>query len=1125
MPCCLPAVANHLRLISGMMRAGLVPVFAGSLFAMMFHGVHSDLRAADPFQDKVLPFLKTYCIQCHNEKTKSGELDLTRFNSSAKVAEEFRQWEHVVTFIKKQEMPPAKAKQPSADGRAEALAALEQTILTEARKQAGDPGVVPPRRLSNAEYDHTIHDLTGVDVRPAKTFPVDPASGEGFNNTGEALTMSPSLFKKYYAAAELVADHALISSSGVGFAPHPVVTFADRQKFYEQAIIRFYEQHTVDYEKCFTALWLYRHRPAARKEVTVEAWATEAGLSPKYLRSLWNTLQGDSPDNFLILWLRQRWNALPAPTNPMTPAVTAELQTTVRTLASDIRQLSLKVCPPETEAIVSNAGNAPIDHLARRRRTAESRDTFDTAGTSRQLQTVTFKNITDKDTIKLVIQLADVAGKKADGLVILSGILRTNDQTTDGKRKWSLRELLLERTPDVAASLKFGAHPSGGKLDADAFALKAPATLELTLPAKAFSFKTKGTVALTADCRLDAATPGFTMIHVLDRKPAADELGLPMIDAKHPAAASVAASGETFCHLFPNRFFYVDSTRGLSAGFHLIEGFFRDDQPLCRSVLSAPERKELDRLWDELYFCTGIWEKMIRGFVFFERSERNFLKHVDFDGFREEDPELTKDETLARFKEVYLKRSGVKATGDELAKHPISIFFEDVRGGIRRRAETLKRLEPMCLKDLLVFAEKAYRRPLTQAEQQKIEKFFGDVCQDKEQGVEAAMRASIVRILVSPHFCMHFVATPSGDSVASLPDLALASRLSYFIWSGPPDAELLALAKTGKLKDAAVIRGQVRRMLKDPKVSRFAEEFFGQWLGYRDFPTQEAVNRQAFPAFDDALKQAMFEEPTRLITHLIQQDRPITELLNSDTTFVNKKLASHYGLPFRGSADEWEAVNGLHQQGRGGVLGMAVFLTKNSQPQRTSPVKRGFWVVHKLLGEHIPPPPPDVAVLPAKETDTNGKTIRELMKLHVDDMKCARCHVRFDPVGLAMEGFDPIGRSRAKDLAGRKIDNAVSLPTGKEVRGVAEFGDYLATHRKQDFTKTLCQKFLGYALGRSLQLPDQPLLDKMQADLAATDDKLSTLFELVATSPQFRNQRCKDFTPAKFKTEPLSGEK
>lgn len=923
--------------------------------------VAAPARAADPLTDTIRPFLDTYCVSCHNAKKASGELDLTRLTM---IGDDFRQWEHVVSFVRKEEMPPPKAKQPTAALRAEVLAALDKALLAEARKLAGDPGVVPPRRLTNAEFDNTVRDITGVDIRPAASFPVDPASGEGFNNTGEALTMSPSLFKKYFAAGEYVADHALLTSAGLRFAPHPVITFADRQKFYESAILAFYDRHGVDYEKYLAALWDYKQKPTG----TVEAWASGQKLSPKYSRQLWDALERKGDDAFFFAWLRKRWDDVKSRDH-------------LRALAADIAKLARELGPKENPAIVANAGNGPVEHLARRRDTAAARGTFSPAGLA-----------------KLSVKVGD---------------------------------------------------------------LPSPPTPEL------------------------------------------------------------AASGAAFCALFPNRFVYIDSTRGLSAGFHLIEGFFRDDRPLCRLVLSDAEKRELDGLWRELYFVTGIWEKMLRGFVFFERSERNFLKHRDFDDFKEEDPELTNDDTLARFQVVYLKRSNVKATGDELAKHPITVFFTEVRNGLKQHAETRSRAEAIYLNDVLAFAERAYRRPLTDGEKSKLSAFYTVVCSDKDHGVEAAVRASVVRVIVSPHFAMHFAPAPAGESVAPLPDMALASRLSYFIWAGPPDLELRELAKAGKLCDEAVLRSQVKRMLRDPRVSRFAQEFFGQWLGYRDFLTQEAVNRQAFPAFDDALKRAMFEEPTRLIADLIQNDRPITDLLDGDATFVNKKLAAHYGLPVFG--DDWQRVTGLHAKGRGGVLGMAVFLTKNSQPQRTSPVKRGFWVVHKLLGEHIPPPPPDVAVLPAKETDTGGKTIRELLKLHVEDAKCAACHQRFDPVGLAMEGFDPIGRTRLKDLAGRAIDNAVSLPSGKEVRGVPEFGKFLARDRRADFAKTLSQRFLGYALGRSLQLSDRPLLDKMKAELAANDYKLSTLFDLVATSPQFRNQRCKDFTPSKYKADPTPG--
>ncbi len=943
-------------------------------------------RADDAFREQVVPFVKQYCVKCHNEETSEGELNLTRYTSVEMLGEDFRQWEHVITFLAKQEMPPAEAKQPSAELRDEIVTTLERLMVQEAGKLAGDPGVVLPRRLSNTEYDLTVRDLTGIDIRPASSFPVDPASGEGFNNTGEALTMSPSLFKKYYAAAQQVADHLLLKPSGFEFAPYPVVTYADQKKFYERAIIHLYEQHDVQYEDYLTAAWSFRNRSPELRAKTIAQWAAEHGLSSKYLSRLWKTLNAQDDDKFFLAWLRERWRALPSSEKA------SEASKQIKALADDIRRLSAGLCPQETAAIVSNAGNPPIVHTDRRRKTASERDTFN------------------------------------EGLIA--------DNQIHG---------------DLQALLK--------------------------------------------------------------------QCGLPPVESEASTVAALRKSGQTFCSLFPNRFVYVDDTRGLSAGFHLIEGFFRDDQPLCKLVLNDRQNQELDRLWDELYFSTGISEKLLRGFVFFERSERNFMKHADFDAIKEEDPQLVEDAAIVRFRDVYLERSNVQATGEELEQHPIYVFFESIRSGLKKRAAQLTEAEPIYLRQIEEFARRAYRRPLTDRELDQLRTFYHQTCRQREFGVEQAVRASVVRLLVSPHFCYRVTLPPDGDSVRPLPDLALASRLSYFLWSSMPDDELLALAEAGQLQDQATLQVQMRRMLQDPKVSAFTIEFFGQWLVYRDFLQQESVNREVFRDFDDALKQAMFEEPTRVITNLIQNDRPVTELLSSDTTFVNQRLAKHYGVAFNGSNDEWTRVDGMRQRGRGGLLGMAVFLTKNSQPERTSPVKRGFWVFHKVLGEHIPPPPPNVAVLPANETDTGDKTIRELLKLHTDDVKCARCHQRFDPIGLSMEGFDPIGRSRSKDLAGRAIDNIVHLPNGKEARGVPEFADFLATERKDQFVKTLCRKFLGYALGRSLLLSDQPLLEKMQTDLKKNDYRFGSLFETVISSPQFRNERCRDFKTARFRAE------
>lgn len=1118
--------------------------------AVFVAGLAQVANADDPFRERVVPFVKQYCSNCHNADLSEAELNLEKYQSGEMAAEDFRQWEHVITFVQREEMPPKSAKQqPSPAARAEILKTLRLVLDSEARKVAGDPGTVLPRRLSNAEYDHTVRDLTGVDIRPTRSFPVDPAAGEGFSNTGEALAMSPSLFNKLYAAAQHVADHAVLTTQGLEFAPFPVVTLADKTTFYEQAIIQFYEQHQVDYSQYLAACWEYRHRPASRKEATLADWARERRLSSKYLQSLYETLQGDpAADHYFIGWLRRRWNELPAPADAASLVITGETGDSIRQLAREIQGLSTQLCPKETEAIVSNAGNAPIDHLERRAKTAAERDTF--APTSRQTNRRLNREFRDLDrqaSIRIVLTAADFNHASqtgdvpsGDGYVILKSLNfstagRDDYRPNDEKRTLSLKKLLAEHAPDQLARLKFGEHPQGATIDPDACVLTSPGSITIELPTKALGPKSDTfngrEIRFFVDAEVDRkhtkaplllvslSEDKGTIVGKLRELWLANEPPVLLTNPVEPAAREIAVSGAAFCRVFPNRFYYVDDTRGLSAGFHLIEGFFRDDQPLCKHVLSDDENRELNRLWKELEFVTEMTEKMLRGFVFFERSERNFIKHEDFDPFKEDDPKLVENETLGRFERIYLNHANAKAPIEELQNHPIHLFFEQIRNGLKLRHEQLRHAEPAYLQDIEAFATAAYRRPLTAKELDDVRTFFHETAGQADQGLEQAVRASIVRILVSPYFGCRIDPTPEGRTVQPLGDLALASRLSYFLWSSMPDAELRGLAEAGKLHDEQVLLAQTRRMLKDPKVTDFAREFYGQWLGYRDFSTQEAVDRNVFKDFDDPLKEAMFEEPTRLASHLIRNDLPVTKLLDSDQTFVNKRLALHYGLPFNGPAGEWTLVDGLPSHGRSGILGMAVFLTKNSQPQRTSPVKRGFWVVHKILGEHIPAPPADVVALPAKETDTNGKTVRELLALHVESAKCARCHVRFDAVGLAMEGFDPIGRQRTKDLAGRAVDNVVKLADGTEAHGVPEFASHLLKERRADYVRTLNRKLLGYALGRSLQLSDDVLLDEMQRVLDTNGDRFVPLFETIVRSPQFRNQRCRDFTTVAFRNQ------
>jgi len=1093
-------------------------------------------HADDPFRERIVPYVKQYCTDCHNAELAEAELNLLKYESAAMAAEDFRQWEHVITFVQRGEMPPKSARAvPSPELRTEFLKTLRAVLDDEARKLAGDPGVVLPRRLSNAEYDHSIRDLTGVDIRPTRSFPVDPAASEGFDNTGEALVMSPGLFSKLYAAAQHVADHAVLTTTGLEFAPFPVVTLADKTTFYEQAILQFYEQHQVSYETYLAACWEYRHRPLARKAATLDQWARDRQLSSKYLSALYDMLQDEAAgDRYYIGWLRRRWNELPGPLDASTGSPTAEVRGSIQRLAREIHELSQTLCPQETAAIVANAGNAPIDHLDHRRQTAAERDTFNPQATqpTRRLHQE-FKNLDRQETVRLVITAAPLNFEPPvrDAYVLLKSLNfslapAANYQPNDEKRNFPLQKFLATHAPEQLAKLKFGVHPTGVPVDPEVCVLAAPGSIDIEVPVKAFGGAKEIRFFVDAELERQHSKSNLISVAISERSPADKspasqlrELTALLIDPEQPQAREIAQSGSSFCRLFPNRFYYVDETRGLSAGFHLIEGFFRDDQPLCKSVLNETENRELNRLWTELEFVTEITEKMLRGFVFFERSERNFIKGEEFDSFREDDPKLLETETLARFERLYLNHANLKQPIEELTTHPIHVFFDQIRNGLKLRHQQLRQAEPLYLKAIEDFANSAYRRPLTSQELSNLRTFFLETAGQADQGLEQAVRASLVRILVSPYFSCRIDPSPDGNTVRPLNDLALASRLSYFLWSSMPDAELRGLAESGKLHDEVVLLAQTRRMLKDDKVTDFAREFFGQWLGYRNFLQQAAVDRNVFKEFDDPLKEAMFEEPTRLAAYCVRQNLPITQLLDSDQTFVNARLAEHYALPFHGPRNEWTLVEGLHNKGRAGMLGMAVFLTKNSQPQRTSPVKRGFWVVHKVLGEHIPAPPADVVALPAKETDTNGKTVRELLELHVESAKCARCHIRFDSIGLAMEGFDPVGRKRDKDLAGRLVDNVVKLPDGTAAHGIPEFARHILKERRDDFVNTVCRKLLGYALGRSLQLSDDVLLQEMRTALDQHGDRIVPLFETIVRSPQFRNQRGRDFTTTQFRIQ------
>ena len=1108
------------------MRSPLVLIIVLSVFA--------NVAAADDYIDGIWPYVQKYCVECHNSKVHRGELDLTRYGSDGDVAAHFRRWNNIVEFIRNGEMPPEDAKQPDISESKAVVAVVERILLAEAVKHAGDPGIVLPRRLSNTEYDTAVRDLTRIDIRPTRDFPADPAGGEGFDNTGEALGTSPNLVKKYLAAAQLVADHLVLKPDGISFAPFPVTSYNERKKLTELAIIDFYESHDVDTADYLEAAWRYRYRGDDQRELTIERWAANNRLSGRYLSLVWKTLSEASTGSGFLKQLGAVWDAIPAPKNAAHRP--AEFRELVDFVESGRRILG----SPEQQLIKASAGNWPISHLDFRAKTAANRDRFDTVAQKGETVLNVTKVTAPKDdgtaeTSSVFIRI-DPAFADGDNYVIvkrplfsLSTQLSNNEKDEREQHKvQTLRSVLDRLNPELAATLEFGMHPQDGEINPEWFVVKAPAVIEIPLTIE-MQRELDGKHLLVT-CQLDPehSREGSVFVQHSVREPVAKQFTRStqhLIFGESETAKRLAESADVFCNAFPNRFYYVDSVRGLAAGFHLVEGFFRDDQPLVDKVLTDDENAEINRLWRELDFVTQSAETLLRGFVWFERSEREVLHDRRFDFLRSEDPDLVEDSLLTRFEKLYLDKMGIKRVGDTLeAESPdekyrmIRGFFTQIRAGLTRQQETMADAERSALQDIEVLTRRAFRRPVPAVQRESLLALYGRLREDG-QTVEESIRGVLIAVLMSPDFCYHRTSRPVDPGIHPLNDHDLANRLSFFLWSSLPDEELLGAAEAGELQNEDVLVGHAHRMLKDDRIEAFAREFLGQWLRYRDYLAKDPINADAFPGYTDELRAAIFEEPVRLATHLIHTDRPVTDLLNSDMTFVNSQLAKHYGgtieQQFKNIAATnegriWYPVNGLHETGRGGLFGMAMILTKNSAGERTSPVKRGFWSVHHLLGQHFPPPPADVPELPATEQGATA-TIRELLATHVADVQCAMCHSHFDGLGLAMEGFDAIGRSRTKDSAGREIDNVVKLPNGETAEGIPGLIAYIEQHRRHDFVRTLCRKFLGYALGRSVVLSDQPLLTEMDEALQENEFRFSVLFEMVVRSPQFRMQRGQDF--------------
>jgi cytochrome c5 len=416
--------------------------------------------------------------------------------------------------------------------------------------------------------------------------------------------------------------------------------------------------------------------------------------------------------------------------------------------------------------------------------------------------------------------------------------------------------------------------------------------------------------------------------------------------------------------------------------------------------------------------------------------------------------------------------------------------------------------EGTCARTIIsTLAKHAFRRPATPADLESLTDFYLAGRSEGgtfDQGIEAALQ----RILADPEFIYRGEREPGGIAAGKpyrISDLELASRLSFFLWSSTPDDELLDVAAQGKLKDAVVLDKQVRRMLADPKAEALVNNFTGQWLSVRSLKTAEPV-MNLFPDYDDNLSNAFERETELFFGSVVHEDRSVLDLLTADYTFVNERLAKHYGIPNIYGPQFRRVTLGPDMDMRRGLLGKGALLTVTSNAARTSPVQRGKWFLQTFLGVSPPDPPPNVPAIKEKPADTTGNlktpTMRQTMEAHHSNPTCNTCHQIFEPIGLALENFDAVGMWRTQD-EGQPIDATGVLVDGTKVDGVKSLRDVLV-RRQDQFVRVVAEKLLTYALGRGVDYPDMPLVRTIVRGSAASNYKFSSLVSGIVKSPAFQ---------------------
>ncbi len=1070
----------------------------------VLQGAGSSASSASPSTTPPATF-RQYCFGCHGKTTAMGGINLEQLTSQSSVGNSFAHWKKVAAALEQKQMPPAKMPQPTEAERSQTVTWIRAKLNDFAQKNAGDPGPVTMRRLTSGEYSYTVQDLTGLDLKIERDFVSDSVGGEGFTNFGDVQFMHDADLERYLETAKKIAEHAVVGSGPLQFfdatgkSGFELSAISRIRKIYETNGFRSnsgeggapfgLERYTNGFYVC----WQYLHRKElGEPNVTLEAIAARDGVSRRFARHLWAVLQQPSA-TYPVSEIVAKWRALPGPAG----TDKAKNEKAGRAGADTLMHATVDWPRWLFAAGALAAGGQGDERALTLNDAALQPDAshsfkYPLRGRLKKSVRVYFTLIPlnphgqDKPLVVWHNAMVEMRGKEKGAPLIQK----------------SLKSLL---DADTVARLNFGKRSDGGEIDPDDFAMPSDGTVYVDIPTDG---SVTGLGTLNVEARIGAKSAGDAIIRCTMADGPQGASGIPawsLLGDPNTAGFRAWKSGVLeFAAQLPQNsqaepapadkdpipaLFAPSIVKNPERDqFHNTVKYFRNDSFLMEHVLDDATRLQLNQAWNDLLSSFGY---------------HNALLH-----FADQKYQLNlKNKSIAD-----LNISEIQAMPAEPRKwvHAWRVEYDAVQ-----KAERDAR--PGHVEDCLRFASMAWRRPLTEAEKTKLRTLYKQFRTGPELDHEKAIEMVLTRILVDPAFLYRVETSSERTSNKSINDWELASRMSYFLWSSMPDEELRRVAAAGELDNPQQLDLQVKRMMADPKARRFATEFFGQWLGFYRFDQYRGVDTGRFPEFTEEVKSDMYDEAVSFFEHIVRKDRPVREILFADYTFLTKALAKHYGVKrdVKATADP-EMVENAHEFQRGGLLRLGAVLTGTSAPLRTSPVKRGDWVLRRILGTPTPPPPPNAGSIPSDDKSFGGLTVREKLAAHQRNPTCANCHSRIDPMGFPLEHYDSVGRWREKYNDGKLIQDSSTTRENTEIEGVDGLLNYLKSKDDQ-VMRTLSNKLVGYALGRTVLGSDELLIDHLsKADEKAT---FSTMAAEIVKSRQFRYRREHEETPQMPKSQ------